>query len=306
VNDHLLRGARRVIEGGLRITLSSSSDVFSRPSSVTRDYPHCVIDGIVRSPHPGARHPWNPRTVFQRGKWPGMHVDCRSPFTFARINYNGDVILCYMFKVGNIYKQSFLDIWYGKEAQKIREGVLASPNICYGCDYYRFCIKAGDIDYDDQTNFRNDVMLRKEENSRRNPVLLKSIGKYNLVGWFSTYYALPQALGAVDLRRAGDVAKLPGVFVAPSFESAEEWIWAQEGRDAHVVQGGVPLLRLEGYKGFNVIQYEQRFFGLAQEEGAFDVVKADARDYGRCVEATSVESTKREVDRLLAENGGRR
>jgi radical SAM protein with 4Fe4S-binding SPASM domain len=306
VNEHMLRAARRVIEGGLRITLSSSSDVFTRPSSLMRDHPNCVVDGIVRSSHPGARHPWNPRTVFQRGKWPGMHVDCRSPFTFARINYNGDVILCYMFKVGNIYKQPFLDIWYGKEAQKIREGVLASPNICYGCDYYRFCIKAGDINYDDQVNFQNDIMLRKDESSRRSPVLLKSIGNYNLVGWFNTYYALPQALGPIDLRTAGDVGKLPGVFVAGSFETAEEWIWAREGRNAHVAGGVVPQLRFEGYKGFNVIQYDRRFFGLAQEEGAFDVAKADAQEYRRCVEATSVESTQREVDRLLAPNGRRR
>jgi MoaA/NifB/PqqE/SkfB family radical SAM enzyme len=129
----MLRAARRVIEGGLRITLSSSSDIHA--SVVARARPSELRSGrdrkIVTSRRPASVEP---RTVFQRGKWPGMHVDCRSPFTFARINYNGDVILCYMFKVGNIYKQPFLDIWYGEQAQKIREGVLASPNICYGCD----------------------------------------------------------------------------------------------------------------------------------------------------------------------------
>lgn len=307
VNEHMLRGARRVLEGPLRITLSSSSDIFSRrPASLVSDHPDCVVGGVVKSSHPGARLPWNPRPSFQRGTWPGMHVDCRSPFTFARINYNGDVILCYMFKVGNIYERPFLDIWYGKEAQRIREGVLASPNICYGCDYYRFCIKAGDINYDEQVNFRNDVMLRTEESSRRSPVLLKSIGTYNLVGWFSTYYAIPQALGPIDLKRAGDVGKLPGVFVAGSLESAEEWIWDREGRDVHVGGGVVPLLRLEGYKGFNLIQYDRRFFGLAQKEGAFDVAKADARGYRRCVEARSIKSIKREVDRLLAKKARRK
>ena len=206
-----------------------------------------------------------------------------------------------MFKVGNVCSAAVpRHLVRQAGGRRSAKGVLASPNICYGCDYYRFCIKAGDINYDEQVNFRNDVMLREEEELPAGvPSSSSPFGSHNLVG-------LVRALTTPFLRRwapstsgrRATWAELPDVFVSPAVvESAEESIWAREGRNAHVAGGVVPQLRLEGYKGFNVIQYDWRFFGLAQEEGAFDVAKADAQGYRRCVEASSVEGTKREVDR---------
>jgi hypothetical protein len=58
----------------------------------------------------------------------------------------------------------------------------------------------------------------------------------------------------------------------------------------------------EGVKGFNILACGDRFFGLAQDEGAFDLGKARRREYRRCVEGDSV----REVKRLIQNGVARR
>ena len=61
-----------------------------------------------------------------------------------------------------------------------------------------------------------------------------------------------------------------------------------------------PRLVLEGYKGFNVIQYGSRFYGLAQAEGAFEIQKVRHRAYRQCVEGPTVEAVKKRIDALLS------
>ena len=69
--------------------------------------------------------------------------------------WNGDVEICYKFVIGNIYKNDFMDIWYGRIAKKFRYKVLNNPKICLNCEYYKFCIKGGEVDYSDHDNFYN-------------------------------------------------------------------------------------------------------------------------------------------------------
>lgn len=218
VEERLLEGARRVIEGKYRITMSTSADVFRKPSALKEKYPNAFQSNVIRSDHPQSKEPWTSRIAFQRGKYPGMPVDCKSPFTFARVFYDGQVELCYQFKVGNLEEQEFGQIWYGEQARKVRQAVMRSGKICHNCDYFRFCISSGGIDYDDEENTVNAAALAQQGLQYRNPVLIESVGQVNIIRWLNGFYAIPQNLGAVDPRLL-DPASLPeGLLMDKSLE----------------------------------------------------------------------------------------
>ena len=210
--------ARRVVEKQYKITLSSAA--YSSWMDLKDIYPAHFMESLVKSNNRNARTPFNARTYYQNGHFPGMSVNCRSPFKFARIDYNGNVELCYQFTVGNIYKNEFLDIWYGKEAQKVRDLVRSDPKVCYSCDYFRFCIKAGEVDYDKEANFRNETI----DNYYNKPFLVKDKGSYQLVGYGSMIYGFPKSMGDVDPRFLAEYENKPGVFVCATTEEVKQKI----------------------------------------------------------------------------------
>ena len=55
---------------------------------------------------------------------------------------------------------------------------------------------------------------------RRPPLLLYSMGPYNLVAHCGRYFAIPQSLGPVDLEQE-DVSIRPGVMVATDLQHLE-------------------------------------------------------------------------------------
>lgn len=55
-------------------------------------------------------------------------------------------------------------------------------------------------------------------------------------------------------------------------------------------------LREEGFKGFNIIQAGNRFFGLAPDEGIFDLNKVARGEYRRCIEGASILAVKERID----------
>ena len=137
--------ALHIIRNNYKISVSGA--VFRQLSELRAKYPHNFVGSCVKSNNPQAQTPFNPKEFIQNGFYPDMPVKCRSPFKFARILYDGNVDLCYQFPVGNIYENDFLDIWYGEKAQGVRKQLMRNPNVCYACDYYRACIKAGELDY---------------------------------------------------------------------------------------------------------------------------------------------------------------
>ena len=68
---------------------------------------------------------------------------CKSPWTSTAINWNGDVFPCSCVhteekdRMGNIFEQSFKEIWHGKKYVAARKELLGQPNdletICHTC-----------------------------------------------------------------------------------------------------------------------------------------------------------------------------
>ncbi len=219
VHEKLKQAAQKVIDNNYRITLSGAG--FNDFPELKTIYPSNIFGGCLKSNNPGARIPFNPREFIQNGAYPGMPVKCRSPFKFARILFDGNVDLCYQFRIGNIYENSFLDIWYGKKAENVRRQLMANPKICHLCDYYRLCIKAGELNYDDEDNFYSELV----HNKGRYPTIVEEFEvrghRYNIVAWLGDYYALPKELGDINIL-ADNAREMDGVFVDNNLDNLKE------------------------------------------------------------------------------------
>ncbi len=215
VYEKLYNIAQTVIERNYKITASSS--IFAKPSEFKTRYPRNFIGSCVKSDNPAARIPFNPRTLFLNGEFPGMHVTCRYPFKMVRIMWNGDVEICNKFIIGNIYRKSLKDIWYGNQAEKYRKMILTSPKVCYVCDYYKFCIKGGEVDYSSEDNFYSEKVRKYNT-----PTLIESFRGYNIISWNDKCYGVPQKAGAVNLKE--DFSKIKGIIIDKSYNSLREKI----------------------------------------------------------------------------------
>lgn len=58
----------------------------------------------------------------------------------------------------------------------------------------------------------------------------------------------------------------------------------------------------EGYKGFNIISCGDKFYGLAQEEGAFNINRVKNNQYKKCFVSTSIGGVKDLIDRFEVQN----
>jgi radical SAM protein with 4Fe4S-binding SPASM domain len=157
--------AEYLITNNLKMTLSCPYYNWSR---LRKHYPDNISQNLVKSDNPLGKDYFNPAHHYQRGNYPGMKVDCRSPFVFARILFNGDVQLCYKYSIGNLEDQTFHDIWNGKKADRIRRAVLRNGNMCKLCDYYRFCLNSTRIDVNDKSNYFEGALLDRSKDEWAN------------------------------------------------------------------------------------------------------------------------------------------
>ena len=152
--------AAHVLSNNLKITLSSP---YYKTSKIRKVFPNNLVGNIVKSTNPLSKDYFNPSHHYQRGSYPGMHFDCRSPFVFARILYNGDVDLCYQYTIGNLNSNSLENIWYGRRAMQWRQKVLEDTSICCKCDYFRFCLSSSEIDINAKKNYFQQDLIRDAE-----------------------------------------------------------------------------------------------------------------------------------------------
>ncbi len=60
-----------------------------------------------------------------------------------------------------------------------------------------------------------------------------------------------------------------------------------------------PLLIEEGYETFNILQYGRDYYGLSQDEGAFEPQTAKKRKYKKCFMANSIAEVKKAINSSL-------
>jgi radical SAM protein with 4Fe4S-binding SPASM domain len=222
--------ARDIIENKRRIVARSPH---YNDSPVRDQYPDHFIEDHVVSGHPSARIARMIRQEQQYGAGPGMTFPCRSPFTFARILFNGDVQLCSTYSIGNLTKDSFHDIWFGEKARKVREMVIKDQRICDACDYFRFCVNSQKVDLENPENYFAkhlielagqvdfEAGLSNLEASKRPPRLIDRLNGKAIVEYDKNYFIIPASLGPVDLLTI-DGKALPGITVVSGLREARK------------------------------------------------------------------------------------
>ena len=134
----LAEAAHIVRSEGYRISVASAAYDDGRP---------------VLSDNPEAFDFTNCRPLFNNGYHPDVPVACRAPYKSLRIGHDNGVRLCFdKSHVGDIRNETLADIWYGEAARRWREAIKSSAAICHDCEYYKFCIKAGQVDSTDPSN----------------------------------------------------------------------------------------------------------------------------------------------------------
>lgn len=255
--------ARRVIANRYRITVTSPH---YRRSELRRRHPEAFVagGGIVRSKHPGARLPCNPVPHFQNGPYPDVPVPCRSPYKFARISFDGTVELCYRYKIGNIQKEDLLSLWNGEKAQAVREMIKADERVCHACEYYKFCVKSNQVEYEKTDSF----------NSKPNDLrMLGSEDGFNFVAWMGCYFAIPQWRGEISLPLP-DVAELGGL-EGGSLEDVKRRVAAAGGADA-AYRGCPEMKLLNTFGSLNIVYYQASFYAVQQEIGKIEAGNAES------------------------------
>ncbi|WP_185973694.1 radical SAM protein [Ferrovibrio terrae] len=248
---------RLVIDEKRRITLSAP---YFRHSHLRTEFAgNFPQPGVVMSDNPHARLPVTPSTHFQNGPYPGMQVDCRSPFKFARINYDGDVLLCHQFSVGNILKAPLLELWQNATADYVRSMVKGDVSVCEACEYFRFCIQANDVD--SRRDFVSNNAIR----------ILKESWPYNFLTWSGQYYAAPQwlrltATDLADRQRHGTL----GIVLADSQEDAEA---AVADVFPPLDHSPPPFWKIEEYRDHNLFACHDRLVAIPVSLGPLNVRK---------------------------------
>ena len=277
IDEKLRQAARKIVNGRYRISVSSPrlrQIILGKGLSQNHG---TRTSGLVASDNPDARTPVTPSEHFQNGEYPGMQVDCRSPFKFARLSYDGNVYLCHQFPVGSIYDKTLLDIWHGEPAEHVRSLVKGNVSVCHACEYYQYCIKANEVDYRNPDNFVSENKI-------------KNVGfsfPYSFVEWMNHYYAAPcwVQLTAADL--ADETAWYrKGLIEADSLKRLHKL-----AKQAPPPLETIPIMdvtRLGRYLGYGVFFHDGMLYGVPDRIWPLDLTDRKTRERDEIVSAASL------------------
>lgn len=228
--EYLYDAATEIVRNGRKITLHSPH--FFYRDRIDKSLYSNIRGGTVYSDHPETRFVPRNRQRIQTVTDRNGNIRCRSPFTFAKVLFNGDVQICYKFSIGNLHSHSLAEIWHGEKAQEVRKMVINDEKHCKSCDYFRYCLSSDRVDYDKLENHFStelipDLELKTEKKitfkdklPNEPPRLVLSVGNLNIVHFKSQYLIVPQSLESIDLSTR-DIHSIAEITVATNFRDAK-------------------------------------------------------------------------------------
>ncbi|MEA5471188.1 radical SAM protein [Spirulina sp. 06S082] len=186
-----------VVKNDLKISLSSP--YYSKPEIREKYANHFVEPSLITSNK--NIDSIETTSLYSRhgyGESPIPHKDCRSPFTIARIDYDANVYICQLIKVGNLYENTFNDLWNAEERNRTISKLIENPKQCDSCDYFKFCINANNVDYEEISNFTAERLV---SDSRDVEVIAERYKGFNILETGDKFYAIPLGEGDFSLER---------------------------------------------------------------------------------------------------------
>jgi radical SAM protein with 4Fe4S-binding SPASM domain len=155
--QELNEAAYSIDESGYKISIGSP---YFESSAAKRIWGDRVEGGVFQSSGSSRTQRLYHRE-FEFGMSYGMTFPCRSPFVSARVTWDGTVNLCHNIPIGNLYQNTFDEIWESRHAEEHRSQVKSGTEFCNKCDYFRFCINSHYLDVEDITNYYGENMRVK-------------------------------------------------------------------------------------------------------------------------------------------------
>ncbi|NEO83076.1 MAG: discoidin domain-containing protein [Spirulina sp. SIO3F2] len=132
----------------------------------------------------------------------------------------------------------------------------------------------------------------------RNPILIEEDYRgFNIIQFKRQFYAILQSDGEFKINKfeSGDYS--------PSFK-ASGVIPLKKEIDNNIpleqpVKVTEPILIEEGYRGFNIIQFKDRFYAILQADGEFKINKFKSDAYLQAIEASTADLIKEEINLAL-------
>jgi hypothetical protein len=114
------------------------------------------------------------------------------------------------------------------------------------------------------------------------PVLVEAGYRgYNIVSFEERHIALAQALGQVDLMQVDDAwlaekQQSRDAYVGETVAAIKDEIDQEAARHLSARPVETPVLVEAGYRGYNIVRFEEQHFALAQSLGHVDLMQVDA------------------------------
>src|SRR5439155_3169268 len=117
---------------------------------------------------------------------------------------------------------------------------------------------------------------------------------FDIIEFGSKIYALGQGQGAFDVQKF-ERDEYERCFVSETEEEVKEQV------DEIAVNDMTPRLRETGYWGYNLIACARKIYGLRQDEGDFELEKAERGEYNHCYIGESLDEVKKQIDEAALE-----
>ncbi|MDP3790025.1 MAG: hypothetical protein Q8R48_06460, partial [Candidatus Omnitrophota bacterium] len=118
---------------------------------------------------------------------------------------------------------------------------------------------------------------------------------FNIIFFKGRYYAILQSEGAFDITRV-EQKRYSISFEGSSVEEVERKIDGYFAIERTKSAGEDPILIEQGYRGFNIIFYKNRFYAILQSDGAFDIKRVENRTYKAVFQGQDPGKVKAAID----------
>ncbi len=139
-------------------------------------------------------------------------------------------------------------------------------------------------------------LAKKRAVEETKPVLEQTYYNYNILSYNGKFIGIPQYIGDIDVTEVDMNALEQCYIVCNTMDEVKCEI------EKVVKKKLVPKLIKADYMGFNIIEFGDVYYGLAQEEGAFDIERYEKGEYRKVVKADSLWQIKRLIKRLVYHN----
>ncbi|MBP0015931.1 MAG: hypothetical protein J7647_00045 [Cyanobacteria bacterium SBLK] len=134
---------------------------------------------------------------------------------------------------------------------------------------------------------------RIDESNSNVKLVSESYRGFKLIRFNNHFYGIPEEEGPLSLEKLQEGDYDDRILLEDSIGAILRRI---DNRSDESNDIGMVKLALEGYKGFNIIQADGRFYAILQSEGAFSLERIQKKDYSLFFIGNSIEEVKKAIE----------